>query len=68
MLIEVGEDEPLLDDAASLAGRVGAAGCDVTLNIYSEMVHVFQIFPKEILPESEQSLQVIGAFIHEHLL
>ncbi len=68
MLIEVGEDEPLLDDAASLAGRVGAAGCDVTLNIYSEMVHVFQIFPKEILPESEQSLQVIGAFIHKHLL
>lgn len=67
MLIEAGEDEPLLDDAASLAGRVGAAGADVTLNIWPDLVHVFQAFPPEIVPEAGESLAGIGAFLGTHL-
>jgi len=66
--IEVGEDEPLLDDAASLAGRIGAAGAEVDLVIWPGMVHVFQAFPAEIVPESGESVAGIGAFLARHLL
>ena len=39
-----------LVDAASLAGRIGAAGAEVDLIIWPHMVHVFQVFPAEIMP------------------
>jgi monoterpene epsilon-lactone hydrolase len=67
MLIEAGEDEPLLDDAASLAGRVGAAGAEVTLNIWPDLVHVFQAFPPEIVPEAGESIAGIGEFLARHV-
>ena len=67
LLIEVGEDEVLLDDAASLAGRVGATGTDVTLNIWPEMVHGFQVFPGSIVPEADESIAGIGEFLATHL-
>ena len=67
LLVEVGEDEVLLDDAASLAGRVGATGSDVTLNIWPEMVHVFQVFPGSIVPEADESIAGIGEFLASHL-
>ena len=66
--IEAGEDEPLLDDAASLAGRIGAAGAVVDLVIWPEMVHVFQVFPAEIVPEAAESVTGIGDFLSTHLL
>lgn len=65
--IDVGEDEPLLDDAVSLAGRIGAAGAEVTLELWPDLVHVFQAFPAEIVPESAESIDGIGAFLARHL-
>jgi acetyl esterase/lipase len=67
LLIDVGDAEVLLDDAVALAERAVAAGVDVRLTVWPEMVHVFQAFPPEILPESDQSLAAIAAFLDERL-
>lgn len=42
LLIQVGANELLLDDAVRLAGRAGADDVDVTLEIGSGLPHVFQ--------------------------
>lgn len=65
LLIEVGERECLLDDAVTLAERASAAGVDVVLNRYPEMIHVFQAFPPDLIPEGDVSLKGIGAFIND---
>jgi acetyl esterase/lipase len=65
--IEVGADEVLLDDATRLAERATAAGNDVTLTVWPEMIHVFQAFPGEILPETDLSVAGIGEFVAGHL-
>jgi len=67
LIIEVGEDEPLLDDAVSLAGRVGVTGSDVVLNVWPEMIHVFQAFPPEIVPEAGESLRGVGEFLRARI-
>jgi monoterpene epsilon-lactone hydrolase len=65
--IEVGADEVLLDDATRLAARATAAGNDVTLTVWPEMIHVFQAFPGVILPETDLSVAAIGEFVAGHL-
>ncbi|HWD52771.1 MAG TPA: alpha/beta hydrolase [Acidimicrobiales bacterium] len=65
--IEVGADEVLLDDATRLAERATAAGNDVTLTVWPEMIHVFQAFPGVILPETDLSVAAIGEFVAGHL-
>jgi acetyl esterase/lipase len=61
--IEVGAHEVLLDDATGLAERAAEAGNDVTLTVWPEMIHVFQAFPAEILPETDESVAGIGDFL-----
>ncbi|MBX5465774.1 MAG: alpha/beta hydrolase [Clostridia bacterium] len=60
LLIHVGEDEVLLDDARRLAERARAAGVEVTLRVWPEMWHVFQAFP---MPEAEEAIAEIGRFV-----
>jgi epsilon-lactone hydrolase len=67
VLIEVGEYEVLLDDATRLADRIGEAGGEVSLTVWPEMIHVFQAFPPSVIPESDQSVTAIGAFLSERL-
>lgn len=62
LLIQVGEAETLLDDATRLAARARAAGVAVTLEIWPEMIHVWQMFAA-ILPEGQQAIERIGEFI-----
>ena len=45
MLIQVGTDEILLDDAKQFTENARAAGVDVKLEIWDEMFHVFQLIP-----------------------
>jgi len=65
LLIHVGSSETLLDDSTRLAERAKAAGVDVNLEVWDEMIHVFQ-FMAAMLPEGQQSIDRIGEFIREH--
>jgi len=65
LLVQVGDSEVLLDDSTRLAERTKAAGVDVTLEVWDEMVHVFQAFAF-MLPEGQQAIDRIGEFIREH--
>jgi acetyl esterase/lipase len=65
--IDVGSVEVLLDDSTSLAERARAAGVDVTLEVWPEMIHVFQAFPAELVPEAMASIQAAGEFLARHL-
>lgn len=63
LLIQVGTSETLLDDATRIAEKARAAGVDVTLEPWEEMIHVWQLFP--MLPEAQQAVARIGEFIKE---
>ncbi|MFM8408864.1 MAG: alpha/beta hydrolase [Alphaproteobacteria bacterium] len=62
LLVQVGTAEVLLDDATRLAERARAAGVDVTLEVWDDMVHVWQAFAA-ILPEARDAIERIGAFV-----
>ncbi|HVA79841.1 MAG TPA: alpha/beta hydrolase fold domain-containing protein, partial [Candidatus Binataceae bacterium] len=62
MLIQVGDAEILRDDATRVAARAKAAGVNVELEVWPEMVHVWQVFAK-ILPEGQQAIDKIGAYV-----
>ena len=64
LLIQVGTSETLLDDSTRLAERATAAGVDVTLDVWDEMIHVFQLFAT-MLPEGQQAIDRIGEFVRE---
>jgi acetyl esterase/lipase len=66
LLIQVGTDEVLLDDARTLAGSARGAGVDVTLEEWPRMVHVWQWY-LPILAEARQSLAAVGGFVEERV-
>jgi acetyl esterase/lipase len=66
LLIQVGSAEVLLDDSMRLAARASAAGVDTTLEVWPEMIHVWQSFAA-ILPEGRQAIERIGKFVRVHL-
>ena len=66
LLVHVGSAETLLDDSTRLVGVAKRAGVDITLKIWEDMVHVWQVFAS-ILPEGQQSIEESGAFIQEKL-
>jgi acetyl esterase/lipase len=65
LLIQVGTAETLLDDATRLAERAKSAGVDVTLEVWDDMIHVWQFFAA-MLPEGQQAIDRIGEFIRKH--
>ena len=67
LLIEVGERESLLDEGVAVAERARDAGVDVTLRRWPEMIHVFQLFPADLVPESAESISGVAAFLTHHL-
>ena len=62
MLIQVGTSEILLDDSVRIAEHAKAAGVDVTLDVWEDMIHVFQAFAG-FAPESREAIDKIGEFI-----
>jgi epsilon-lactone hydrolase len=62
LLIQVGSAEVLLDDSTRLADRASAAGVNTTLEVWPEMIHVWQTFAA-ILPEGRQAIEGIGKFV-----
>lgn len=62
ILIQVGTDEVLLDDAVRFADRAKLANVDVTLDVWPGMIHVWQLF-SFLLPESKQALDAAGKYV-----
>jgi phosphinothricin tripeptide acetyl hydrolase len=44
---------------------IRAAGGTATLTVWPELVHVFQAFPSSLVPESDQSLEAVAAFLSD---
>ena len=67
MLIQVGSDETLLDDAVRFAAAAGAADVAVTLEIWPHMIHAWPLWNAR-LEAGRRALASAGAFIRSHLL
>ncbi|MDT4838504.1 Monoterpene epsilon-lactone hydrolase [compost metagenome] len=65
LLLQVGEREVGFDDSALFAAKARKAGCQVELDVWPEMIHVFQQFADE-LPEAREAIEHIGAFLKRH--
>ncbi len=62
LCIQVGSAEILLDDSTRLAKRAREAGVEVQLDIWEDMIHVFQAFAV-MAPEGTEGINKIGEFI-----
>jgi epsilon-lactone hydrolase len=67
LLIQVGADETLLDDSVTLAGRAGAAGVAVTLQVWPDMIHAFPMF-FPLVAASRRATADAGAFLRRHFV
>ncbi len=66
LLIQVGTAECLLDDAVRCAERAKSAGVEVTIDVWDDMIHVFQAFAN-MAPEGQEGIEKIGQFIRKFL-
>jgi epsilon-lactone hydrolase len=65
LLVQVGSVETLLDDSRRLVERARSAGVDVTLHVYDDMPHVWQMsYPA--FPEAVEAVDELAAFVCRH--
>jgi len=64
LLLQVGDRETVLDDSTRFAHKARAAGAQVQLEIYDNMIHVFQQFADD-LPEGGRAIESIGRFLRD---
>jgi epsilon-lactone hydrolase len=62
LFIQVGASEIFRDEALAIAKKAEEKGVSVTLEVWPEMVHCWQLFASKI-PEGEQAIDHIGTFI-----
>ncbi|MBV8188747.1 MAG: alpha/beta hydrolase [Alphaproteobacteria bacterium] len=62
VLVQAGTAETLLDDATRLAEKLHAAGGEVKLSIWANMLHVFPLFAP-VLSEGREGCVEIGTYI-----
>lgn len=67
LLVQVGTREALLDDARRVTARARAAGVDVTLTEYEDVIHMWVVSGPDI-PESLAAYREAGDFVKAHLL
>jgi acetyl esterase/lipase len=65
LLVHMGTRELQYDDALAFVEKARGAGVSVDLQIWDEMLHVFQLFP--VLPESRRALAGIAAFLRKQV-
>ena len=65
VMVQVGEDELLLDDARRLVERARASGVDATLDLWPGLWHIFA--SQGTFPESRQAMHRLGDFLRRHL-
>ena len=66
IIIQVGSDETLLDDAIRLAARSGAFQVAVTLEIWPQMIHAWPLWNAH-LEAGRRALTNAGSFIRAHV-
>lgn len=66
MLIQVGSEEALHSDAVALAGKLDAAGIEVSFESWGGMVHVWHIF-HPILAEGRDAIARMGAYLKQRI-
>jgi monoterpene epsilon-lactone hydrolase len=66
LLVQVGTNEMLLDDARRLALRTSDAEVDVVLDITAKVPHVFQSFTG-VLDEAGEALDRAALFLRQHV-
>ncbi len=62
ILIHVGDHETLLDDSLRFGERAKAAGVDITVDVWPEMIHVWHAFAP-LVPEATAAIAKIAEFI-----
>jgi acetyl esterase/lipase len=62
LLLQVGSAEVLLDDSVAFAERGRAAGIEIELEVWDEMIHVWHAFA-DLLPEAREAIDRVA----EHL-
>ena len=65
-LVQLAETEVFAPGALDLAERAKAAGADVELDVWPEMIHDWHWFAPR-LPEAREALDRAGAFLAKHL-
>jgi acetyl esterase/lipase len=66
LLVQVGTCEVLLDDATGFAERARAAGVEVELDVWEDMIHVWHAFA-DLLPEARDAIDRIAAYLSPRL-
>jgi len=66
VLLHVGEDEILLDDARRFADLMAQSGSAVELHVWQGMVHVFPA-NLALLHAAREALDIVGDFLRRHL-
>ena len=66
LLIHVGSEEVLADDASGLAERAQTAGVEVTFEVWPQMIHVWHWF-LPWLDEAQAAVEQIGGFLRLRL-
>ena len=66
LLIHVGTNEIILDDSIRFAEKAKKAGNEVTLEVFDDMIHVFQAFAAWA-PEGQEAINKIGEYIQAKL-
>ena len=65
-LIHVGGDEILRDDAVRMADKMRLSGCDVEIEVWRSMPHVWHLYSR-ILPEGRLAMDRIEEFIQSRI-
>jgi epsilon-lactone hydrolase len=63
LLIQVGDNEILYDDATRIRDRALTAGVDVTFESWKHGIHVWPVYIATGLPESAQAIEHLATFL-----
>lgn len=66
MLVQAGRCEVLVGEIEALAARAKAARVEVQLEVWDEMIHVWQTFA-DMLPEGRKAIEGIGRWVDARL-
>lgn len=66
LLVQVGDDDLLVDDAVRFVNEANEAGAEVRFDVWGDMPHVFQAFDG-IVPEADQALHDIATWVADLL-